>query len=1018
MSPRLAFSALAVLLLSIVVSPVWAQQTLENPQPGSFQSGVGVISGWACEAYEIEISFNGGPRLTAGTGTIREDTQGVCGDTDNGFGLLYNWNLLGDGPHTVTAYADGVEFASVAVTVTTLGEEFLRGASGTFPLADFPTPGASRTLRWQQAQQNFVITAGNPQGGGTSGAAPHVLENPQPGSFQSGVGVISGWVCEAQTIEISFDDGPRLQAGAGTIREDTHRVCGDTDNGFGLLYNWNLLGDGPHTVTAYADGVEFARVTVTVTTLGEEFRRGLSREVTVTNFPAAGTNIVLRWQEAQQNFVITQTTSTPVSTHFLPDTNLRRAVGEALGKPPGATITKAELAALRRLIARNSGIVDLTGLEFATNLTRLSLNLNAIADLTPLAGLTNLTGLWLHSNAITDLTPLAGLTNLTELWLGDNAIADLTPLAGLTNLTDLRLNHNAITDLTPLAGLTNLTGLSLDRNPIMDLTPLVGLTNLTRLWLGDNAIADLTPLAGLSNLTFLWLRDNAITDLTPLAGLTNLAHLRLHINDLTDLTPLAGLSNLTTLWLSVNAIADLTPLAGLTNLTELWLGGNAITDLTPLAGLTNLTTLWLRSNAITDLTPLAGLTNLTELVLNQNAFTDLTPLAGLTNLTTLYLGSNAIRDLTPLAGLTNLDTLNIAQTRVTELAPLFNLARLNSLHINGTPVHQEDLDMLAEAGVAIHGIPEVLLVSAVGDVDIHRDNVIVMHIQELPVTARDFDSLTYVQRLYEEFEDAFDYLMFVLNFEEKPEGFYLGRYLPARNDTEGIGRRLFVNSSYGSQEQLLTVMNFPSPSAFGGAVVHELMHTWANSVVSTGHGGHWGFSSADGRLGGFPLHDLVHLGGGRYKVQSDFDPGGNPFGPYSPIELYLAGLIPPDEVPDLWVAEDGKWLRENGKRVFDGGQPIFTATKVRTISIDDIIAEHGERIPDWTISQKDFQAAVVLLVDDDHPATSTKIHEMSERVSRYSSTEDGLSDWYNYHAATGGRAFITMDGLSEFLLPD
>ena len=304
-SETVPLAIVVLLLLFVVCVPhASAQQTLENPQPDSFQSGVGVISGWACEAQTIEISFNGGPRLQAGAGTIREDTLGVCGDTDNGFGLLYNWNRLGDGPHTVTAYADGVEFAEVIVTVTTLGAEFLRGASRTFPLADFPTPGARRTLRWQQAQQNFVITAGRPYGGGSSGTAPHILENPQPGSFQSGVGVISGWACEAQTIEISFNGGPRLQAGAGTIREDTLGVCGDTDNGFGLLYNWNRLGDGPHTVTAYADGVEFAEVIVTVTTLGAEFLRRLSHEVTIPDFPDVGTDVMLQWQEAQQNFVI------------------------------------------------------------------------------------------------------------------------------------------------------------------------------------------------------------------------------------------------------------------------------------------------------------------------------------------------------------------------------------------------------------------------------------------------------------------------------------------------------------------------------------------------------------------------------------------------------------------------------------------------------------------------------------------------------------------------------------------
>ena len=38
--------------------------------------------------------------------TRRTDTRGVCGDTNNGFGPLYNWNRLGDGPHTGTAIAN------------------------------------------------------------------------------------------------------------------------------------------------------------------------------------------------------------------------------------------------------------------------------------------------------------------------------------------------------------------------------------------------------------------------------------------------------------------------------------------------------------------------------------------------------------------------------------------------------------------------------------------------------------------------------------------------------------------------------------------------------------------------------------------------------------------------------------------------------------------------------------------------------------------------------------------------
>ncbi len=50
------FMAAALFVLSAFsASPVWGQATLGNLAPGSFQSGVGVISGWVCEAERIDI---------------------------------------------------------------------------------------------------------------------------------------------------------------------------------------------------------------------------------------------------------------------------------------------------------------------------------------------------------------------------------------------------------------------------------------------------------------------------------------------------------------------------------------------------------------------------------------------------------------------------------------------------------------------------------------------------------------------------------------------------------------------------------------------------------------------------------------------------------------------------------------------------------------------------------------------------------------------------------------------------
>ena len=282
--------------------------TLENPAPGSFQSGIGLISGWICNATRVEVDVDGRATLQAAYGTRRTDTQSACSDTDNGFGLLVNWNLLGNGSHRVRILADGVEVASSSFTVTTLElGEFPRGLSGMFPLQDFPQGGRTTRVQWQESTQNFVITnaSGSGSGGGTNNPGTF-LENPAPGSFQSGIGLISGWICNANRVEIDVDGRATLQAAYGTGRNDTQSACGDTNNGYGLLVNWNLLGDGVHRVRILADGVEVGSATFTVATLGlGEFPRGLKGAYLLPNFPQTGKSTRVQWQESGQNFVIT-----------------------------------------------------------------------------------------------------------------------------------------------------------------------------------------------------------------------------------------------------------------------------------------------------------------------------------------------------------------------------------------------------------------------------------------------------------------------------------------------------------------------------------------------------------------------------------------------------------------------------------------------------------------------------------------------------------------------------------------
>ena len=150
---------------------------------------------------------------------------------------------------------------------------------------------------------------------------------------------------------------------------------------------------------------------------------------------------------------------------WMPDPALREAVREKLSIPADSPLILAYVQLhLTSLNAINKGIVDLTGLEHATDLQFLVLPRNKIQDPSPLSGLTGLVFLDLSGNQISDLSPLARLENLEVLRLSENQIVDVSPLAGLVNLRELSLSGNQISDISPLVGLANLENLGIDRN--------------------------------------------------------------------------------------------------------------------------------------------------------------------------------------------------------------------------------------------------------------------------------------------------------------------------------------------------------------------------------------------------------------------------------------------------------------------------------------------------------------------------------------------------------------------------
>ena len=119
---------------------------------------------------------------------------------------------------------------------------------------------------------------------------------------------------------------------------------------------------------------------------------------------------------------------------IFPDESLEVAVRSALRQPLGfITVDDMKNGSFTVLSAPDSGITDLRGLEYATNLQFLDLSNEAAAtggikNIDAIATLVNLRILDLRNNSISDITPIEGLFNLDQLYLHGNEVYNLTAL--------------------------------------------------------------------------------------------------------------------------------------------------------------------------------------------------------------------------------------------------------------------------------------------------------------------------------------------------------------------------------------------------------------------------------------------------------------------------------------------------------------------------------------------------------------------------------------------------------------
>ena len=292
------------------------------------------------------------------------------------------------------------------------------------------------------------------------------------------------------------------------------------------------------------------------------------------------------------------------------------------------------------------------------------------------------------------------------------------------------------------------------------------------------------------------------------------------------------------------------------------------------------------------------------------------------------------------------------------------------------------------------------------------------------------------REFYRTHGDDFDSLIFFTNFESDLDEIGLAFAIPVKNDVLGIGNpsydELFPlfddTADYGSQGRLKAIISMnnlklweddPLETVWGPAtstlsvLAHEFEHIWGIYLDPPELLGrdwsHWSFS----------LHTAGSVMGGN-DIQDNEDGTFTTLGPrdvYGPLDLYLMGLLKPEEVPptflvtelydvDLPPPYDEEFI---SSRELAASNPMGNVTfrgEKKEITIEDIIMLNGSRIPDAESSQKDFRVAFILLTMGEEDPTPAEIEKV-EAVRLY---------WPPYfHRAVNDLATMvsTLDGSPE-----
>jgi hypothetical protein len=244
------------------------------------------------------------------------------------------------------------------------------------------------------------------------------------------------------------------------------------------------------------------------------------------------------------------------------------------------------------------------------------------------------------------------------------------------------------------------------------------------------------------------------------------------------------------------------------------------------------------------------------------------------------------------------------------------------------------------------------------------------------------DQPSVTRAFYAAYPDQFDEIVVFTTFDDAGQSGASAYEISARQDVQGIGRPVFDQSTYwGAMDHKLYAFvdmmrwdQFAYPgvpitnpgSYFYSVLGQEFAHRWLSFMNYTDGNGnvsgamlgrdaaHWASTlQADASV--MDGNRLVDNNDGTFSVTGSFSQ-------YSPLDLYGMGLVPPADVPPWFLVTNAQTM--DGHAIdptrYLGRTSQFTGTR-EDITIDQVIAANGARVPAFADAPHAFRVAFVLL---------------------------------------------------------